>query len=94
MYHEFTMRDTVVIAIAQEDTDLRSHGRILTQFKPRAPFVVAADLRHETVKHYRRTASIFIDKQGIVRQIFPMLVHHRASWWPVLHEIDRIRASQ
>lgn len=92
MYDEFTQRDTIVIAVAQEDTDLKQHGLLPAKIKPSPKFDIVADLNRKKTKRYDRTTAYFIDKQGIVRQIFPMLIHSRPSWQAVLNEIDRINA--
>lgn len=93
IYDEFIKRDTVVIAISQEDTDLKTHGNMVTKIKPSPRFDIVADLNRKKTKRYDRTTTYFIDKQGIVRQIFPMLIHTRASWSAILNEIDRINAT-
>ena len=93
MYDEFEKRDTVVIAVAQEDKDLKTHGQILANFKPTPRFDVVADLRHGSLKYYDRTTAYFIDKQGVVRQVFPMIIHARPGWKAILNEIDRITAA-
>ncbi len=92
MYDEFEKRDTVVIAIAQEDTDLESHGKIYNRFKPAPRFDIVADVNRAQTQAYKRTTAYLIDKKGIVRQVFPMLIHHRPSWRAILNEIDRISA--
>lgn len=92
MYDEFAKRDTVVIAVAQEDSDLESHGRMLKKFGAGPPFNVVCDIGCRQTAKYHRTAAYLIDKQGIVRQVFPMLIHARPSWRAILHEIDRIAA--
>lgn len=93
MYDEFKKRDTVVIAIAQEDKDLKSHGKIYNRFKPAPRFDIVADLNRAQTRAYKRTTAYLIDKKGIVRQIFPMMIHHRASWRAILNEVDRISAN-
>jgi alkyl hydroperoxide reductase subunit AhpC len=90
LYGEFTSRDTVVIAVAQEDTDLKSHGKMAAKFNPPPAFEIVADLNRKVTPKYDRTTAYLIDKEGVVRQIFPMLIHHRASWHAVLNEIDRL----
>ena len=80
MYGEFEKRNTVVIAVAQEDTTMNKHNRIRKNFKPRPRFQLAADLGRNHTSHYDRTTAYLIDKKGIVRQIFPMLIHARPSW--------------
>ncbi len=92
MYGEFEQRDTVVIAVAQEDSDLKTHGKMLKRLKAPLPFDIVADLQREVTKRYDRTTAYLIDKQGVVRQIFPMLIHKRASWRAILHEIDKLEA--
>ncbi len=93
MYAEFTKRDTVVIAIAQEDKDLKSHGKIYNRFKPAPRFDIVADVDRAQTQAYKRTTAYLIDKNGIVRQIFPMMIHHRPSWRAILNEVDRISAN-
>lgn len=91
LYDEFTKRDTVVIAVAQEDTDLESHGKFLKKFGSSGPpFDIVADLNRKKTKRYHRTTAYLIDKTGVVRQVFPMLIHSRPSWKAILSELDRI----
>ncbi len=88
MYDEFEKHDTVVIAIAQEDNDLKSHAKFLKHFDPQPRFDIVADLDRQATQRYDRTTAYLIDKQGVVRQIFPMLIHHRGSWRALLHEVE------
>ena len=91
MWSEFESRDIAVIAIAQEDKDLESHGKFLAPFgEDGPPFEIVADLNREQTIAYDRTTAYLIDKQGVVRQVFPMLIHHRATWKAILHEADRL----
>ena len=93
MYDEFTKRDTVVIAIAQEDTDLESHGQFLRKFSSPPPFDIVADLGRKETPRYDRTTAYLIDKEGVVRQVFPMLIHSRPTMSALLNEVDRITDS-
>jgi alkyl hydroperoxide reductase subunit AhpC len=88
MYDEFEKRDTVVIAVAQEDDDLEKHKKIYKSFDGKVPFKIAADIGYKKTKPYKRTTAYLIDKEGVVRQVFPMLIHSRPTWWAILHEID------
>lgn len=90
---EFKSRDTVVIAVAQEDKDIKSHAKIYNRFKPAPWFDIVADINRSQTLAYKRTTAYLIDKQGTVRQIFPMLIHNRPSWRAILNEIDRITES-
>jgi peroxiredoxin len=91
MYDEFQKRDTVVIAIAQEDKDLQSHGGFLKHFGDAGPrFAIACDVNREKTKAWDRVTTYLIDKQGVVRQVFPAMIRMRPSWHAVLNEIDRI----
>lgn len=92
MYHEFEKRDTVVIAIAQEDKDMASHKGIMRNFESDRGFQIAPDVGRRKTKAYDRTTAYLIDKQGIVRQIFPMLIHSRPSWKAIIAEFDRLIA--
>ncbi len=89
-YDEFTSRDTVVVAVAQEDSDLKKHGQMIRKLPSVPPYDIVADIGCEQTSRYHRTHAYLIDKQGIVRQVFPMLIHHRGSWDAVLREIDRL----
>lgn len=90
MYDDVAARDTVVIAIAQEDTTLEDHGQLPQSFGRPLPFDVVADLGREQTKAYDRTSAYLIDKNGIVRQVFPMLTHYRSNWQAILREVDRL----
>lgn len=90
MYDELDTRGIRVIAIAQEDTDLSKHGKILSKFKPEPRFEVVADIDRAKTTRYDRTTTYYIDSAGVVQQVFPQLIHHRASWISLLHEIDRL----
>jgi precorrin-6B methylase 2 len=91
LYDEFEKRDIEVIAVAQEDTDLETHGKMAAKFKPAPRFNIVADLNGEkTTAKYKRVTAYYIDKSGTVRQIFPMMIHFRPSWRAVLGEIDRL----
>lgn len=93
LYGELDKRDTVVIAIAQEDEDLESHGKILQKIGGDMPFDVLADLERKGTPRYDRTTAYLIDKNKVVRQIFPMLIHSRPSWWAIVHQIDELQLS-
>lgn len=90
MFDEFESRNTKVIAIAQEDTDLASHAKFLKHFTPGPRFTILADLNREKTKAFDHTTIYIINKDGAVGQILPNMVHYRASWDTVLHEIDRL----
>lgn len=89
-YDEFEKRDTVVVAIAQEDKDLDSHGNMAKKIRPSPRMDLIADLNRQETLEYDRTTMYLIDKKGIVRQIFPMMIHMRPTWFAVLSEIDRL----
>lgn len=82
-----------MIAVAQEDTSLEGHGKIYQHFSPAPRFQIVADLGRKTTDPYGRTRTYLIDKTGIVRQVFPQLLHHRASWKAILNESRRLLAS-
>ena len=80
VYDEFEKRDTVVIAVAQEDNDLKQHGQMAARMKPKPRFDIVADLNRVDTTRYKRTTAYLIDKMGRVRQIFPMLIHSRMEF--------------
>ncbi|MBT8485095.1 MAG: hypothetical protein KJO43_05915 [Phycisphaerae bacterium] len=90
MYDAFEALDVQVIAVAQEDKDLASHGKFHSAFKPAPRFEIVADLSRAETGRYGRTTTYLIDKTGIVRQVFPQLIHHRAAWESILGETRRV----
>ena len=70
MYDEFTELDTVVIAVAQEDKNLKTHAQFLKNFGDGPPFDIVADIKRKKTPRYDRTTAYLIDKKGVVRQIF------------------------
>jgi len=90
-YKQFSRRDTVVLAISQEDKDLDSAKRFLKHFKKTPPFDILADFDKEKTPRYEHTTIYYIDKEGVVQQVFPMLIHMRPNWGSILREIDRLQ---
>ena len=94
MYEEFTKRGIHVIAVAQEDKDLESHGKFTASFETPPPFDIVANLERGDADPYKRTCGYYIDKQGVVRQVFPNTIRYRADWDAVLSGIDQARKKQ
>lgn len=90
LYDEFESRNIVVIAVAQEDKDLEKHGRFYKNFDPEPRFVIAADLERKDTTSYARTSTYLIDTKGVIRQVFPQMIHYRADWQAILNEADRL----
>jgi len=90
MWSEFEKRNTVVIAVAQEDKDLKSHAKFLKHFDGKPPFEIVADLNRKDTQKYDRTTTYLIDKSGVVREIFPAMIHMRPSWKSVLSRMDEL----
>jgi len=89
-WSEFARRDAVAIAIAQEDKDLESHGRFLGSFGADRPFEIVADLNRAKTTTYHRTTTYLIDKKGVVREVFPAMIHMRPDWRAVLNRMDEL----
>ena len=77
-----------VIAVAQEDTDLAKHGRMPKSFEPPPRFDVVADLERKVTTRWDRATIYAIDAKGVVQQVFPQLLHHRAGWGAILSDLD------
>jgi peroxiredoxin len=90
MLDQFSALDTKIVAISQEDEDLSTFAGMPARLKPMPLFDVLADLKREKTVAYDRTTAYLIDKQGIVRQVFPMVIHSRPSWKIVLAETKKM----
>lgn len=94
IHDEFEGRGIGVIAIAQEDKTLDQHARLPDRLPDGYAFEVVADLNREKTPRYDRVTTYYITSDGIVRQVFPQLIHHRAAWRAILNEIDRLREAR
>jgi len=90
MYDQFTELDTRVVAISQEDEELSKFAAMPGRLKPMPRFDILADLMRKETLAYDRTTAYLIDRQGIVRQIFPMVIHTRPSWKIILKETKKM----
>ncbi len=89
-WDQFASQDVFAIAVAQEDEDLESHGRFYKPFGDDRPFEIVADLEGKTLGSYERTATYLIDEKGVVREVFPALIHMRPSWFAVRNRLQEI----
>jgi len=94
MYDAFEAQGLQVIAVAQEDTSLENHGKFHAHFAPAPRFEIVADIGRVATQPYGRTRTYLIDEAGVVRQVFPHLLHHRATWKAVLNESKRVLAEE
>ncbi len=94
MYDEVLSRNTITIAIAQEDKDRDSHAKFFKNFGGSPRFELAYDVNREQTPRYERTSTYIVDRDGIVRQEFPSLIRHRPDWTSILGELDRIQAER
>lgn len=92
MLKEFQDRDTEIMAIANEDTSEEDFVKIFPKLG-RKPYSihVGGDIGYDQTRAYDRVHLYYINKQGIVDQVFPMEIYSRAPWWAILNEIDRIQ---
>ncbi len=71
-----------------------THGKILEKFPEDLPFQLVADVDQEQTKSYDRTTTYLIDKEGVVREIFPAMIHMRPTWHSVLNRLDEILGAE
>jgi hypothetical protein len=81
---------TRVIGLSQEDTELASAAKFVKGLPAERPFEVVFDFNRERTAAYDRTTAYLIDGRGVVRQVFPMLIHARPSWEAILGELRRV----
>ena len=93
MWGEFEERGLGVVVFSQEDTDLASFAKMSKTIGPERAFPLLADLERKETPEYDRTTVYSVDAEGIVRQVFPMIIHGRVSWRTILDEVDRLSAA-
>lgn len=84
------------MAVAQEDETLEEHGELpaaLGRETP-VPFDIVADLGGERTQRWDRITTYLIDRDGIVRQVFPTMIRQRPSWKAILREVDVLNAAR
>ena len=91
MFGEFEERNLAAVAISQEDVDLPTFARMPRRFEGKFP--ILADPGRWRTKAIGRTTAYLVDPDGIVRQVFPMVITTRPSWNVVLGEFDRLQAA-
>ena len=88
---EFAARDTVVVAVAQEDESLEEFARMQASgFEGGPRFELVCDANRARTGMFDRTTAYLIDREGIVRQVFPMTLRHRPAWEALLAEVDEL----
>ena len=93
MQDAFADRGFSIIALSQEDKEMDSAVRFLKGWTPEPEFPIVADFNRAVTAPYDRTSAFLIDDKGVVRQVFPMLIHMRATAGSILREIDRLQLS-
>lgn len=88
LFEQFANQDTVILAIAKEDKDLDTHGKFYGHFQPAPRFTLLADLDKQTAR-FRETSVYVIDKQGVVREIFPARCAHGRTGAPCSNRSKR-----
>ena len=84
------------MAVAQEDETLAEHAGLPRALGERAPvpFDIVADLGGERTRRWDPITTYLIDRDGIVRQVFPTMIRQRPSWTAIVREVDVLNASQ
>lgn len=88
----FAERGIGLVAVSQEDPDLARASTFPGTFEEPPAFPLLADVSRARTASYDRASATYIDGEGIVRQLFPMMAHMRASAGCLLAEIDRLQA--
>ncbi len=70
---------------------MESAKRFLKHFKKSPLFDILADIDKEKTPRYERATIYYIDKEGVVQQVIPMLIHMRPNWGSILREVDRLQ---
>lgn len=94
MSGEFEKRNTQVIALSQEDRSVEAAGKMAKRFGDDRKFELLTDVGRKKTEAYERTTAYLIDEKGIVRQVFPMVIHVRPSWGAFLTEIDQLKPTK
>ncbi len=62
----------------------------MSKLRPQLRFRILADLNRGKTTQLDRTTTYLVDRDGVVRQVFPAIIHMRPSWKAVLNEMDRL----
>ena len=81
----------MVVALSQEDKELEKFAEMPARF-PDLRFPILADFDRKETLGYDRTTAYLIDETGVVREVFPMIIHARPSWDVVLGEVRKLDA--
>lgn len=92
LYADFEALGVSAVAVSQEDKDLASAQRFLRGWDPPPPFPIVADFERRVTTAYDRTTAYLIDADGVVRQVFPMLIHMRATGRALVREAQALLA--
>ena len=82
--------NTAVVALSQEDVELEKFALMPARISE-GRFPILADLERASTTRWDRTTAYLIDREGKVRQIFPMIIHARPSWRVVRREIEQLQ---
>lgn len=80
-----------MFGVSQEDKDVESAGQFLKHFDDRMPpFAILADCNREKTARLDPTTIYLVDREGVVREIFPATVRERPAWDAVLRRLDEL----
>ena len=88
MLAEWAARGIGVVAVSQEDPDLERARTFVGTFAEAPAFPLLADVNRVQTGALDRTSATLIDGDGVIRQLFPMMAHMRASAACLLREVD------
>ena len=89
----FAGQDVSILGVSQEDDDLDKARRMHASLGGgELPLELAFDLGREATDAFDRTTAYLIDRDGIVQQVFPMIIHSRPSGVVLLKEAMAMNA--
>lgn len=89
----FADQDVSILALSQEDDDLDKARRMHRSLGGgELPLTLAFDLERRETQAFDRTTAYLVDREGVVQQVFPMIIHSRPSGVVLLKEAMAMNA--
>jgi alkyl hydroperoxide reductase subunit AhpC len=89
----FADQDVSILGLSQEDVDVENARKMHRSLGGgELPLTLAFDLERRETQAFDRTTAYLVDTDGVVQQVFPMIIHARPSGVVLLKEAMAMNA--